>query len=87
MIDIIIIFNTGFYNDDYKLITCRKTIAKTYLKSWFLLDIIAIVPIKWLMDEGGNFNGIARISRLGRLYKLLKFVKMVRILTIVKNRN
>jgi hypothetical protein len=32
--------NTG------KIITDRKTIAKTYLKSWFVLDVIACIPFQ-----------------------------------------
>ena len=42
--DILIIFNTAFYNDDMDLIDNRKKIAKVYLKGWFFIDFLAILP-------------------------------------------
>jgi hypothetical protein len=44
LIDIIIIFNTAFYDNDFKIIENRKIIAKKYLSGWFTIDIVAIIP-------------------------------------------
>ena len=44
MIDIILIFFTAFYDEEMETVTDRKTIAKTYLKGWFILDLLAVIP-------------------------------------------
>jgi len=44
LIDIIIIFNTAYYNDDSEIIDDRKLIASTYIKGWFTIDLLAIIP-------------------------------------------
>jgi hypothetical protein len=44
LVDIIIIFNSAYTDDDFRLIEDRKTIACVYLKSWFWIDIVAIIP-------------------------------------------
>lgn len=49
LIDIIIIFNTAYFNEDYKIIEDRKLIAKRYLAFWFWLDIIAILPFEYMI--------------------------------------
>lgn len=43
-IDIIIIFNSCYYNIDMVLVENRKKIVKNYLKGWFAVDFFAIVP-------------------------------------------
>ncbi len=45
IIDIIINFTTAFYDEDFNLIVDRKEIIKKYLKGFFILDFIAIVPL------------------------------------------
>jgi hyperpolarization activated cyclic nucleotide-gated potassium channel 2 len=44
LIDIFVIFNSAFYDDNFKLIDDREIIKKTYLKSWFALDVISVIP-------------------------------------------
>ena len=44
LIDIIVIFNTGYYNADMVLVDDRRKICKNYLKGWFTVDFFAIVP-------------------------------------------
>ena len=49
--DIIIIFLTAYYNDDFELIDDPKDIAKSYIKGWFFLDTFAIFPFDALQPE------------------------------------
>lgn len=44
-IDMILIFNTAYYDEDFKMIQHRGVIAITYFKGWFLVDLLAIFPI------------------------------------------
>lgn len=44
LIDIIVIFNTAFYDDDVEVIDNRKAIAVAYIQGWFMVDVLAIIP-------------------------------------------
>ena len=42
LIDVFVNFLTAYYDDEHKLITDRGRIAKKYLTSWFLIDVLAL---------------------------------------------
>ena len=44
LFDIVFIFNTAYYDEDFKIIEDRKTIARHYLQTWFLIDLVGILP-------------------------------------------
>lgn len=44
----ILIFNNAYYDEDFKMIQHRGAIAITYIKGWFLIDLLAIFPISHL---------------------------------------
>ena len=46
VIDMILIFNTAYYDNRYKIIDNRKHIAKAYLSSWFFIDAISVMPME-----------------------------------------
>jgi len=46
LIDIIVLFNCAHYDDEFVIVENRKIIARDYLKSWFLIDFISIVPFE-----------------------------------------
>ena len=74
--DIIIHFNTAF-RFRHELITDRKAIARRYLKGWFLIDLLATLPITWIFisSKYTALNRIFRFFRLTRLFKLLGSTK------------
>ena len=39
--DILVNFFSAFYDHNHILVTDKKIIAKTYLKGWFFVDLIA----------------------------------------------
>jgi hypothetical protein len=82
-IDIIVIFNTAYYNDDNEIIDCRKQIACSYLKGWFIIDLLAIIPFDQVINAN-DYNQLARVARVGRLYKLVKLTRLFRMLKVVK---
>ena len=49
-IDILVIFNSAFYNDDSEIIDDRKEIARSYAKGWFVVDVLAIVPFDAIIN-------------------------------------
>lgn len=87
LIDIIFNFNTAFTNDDFIVIDDRKIISIEYLKSWFWIDLLSILPFEQFVGSSGNINEVVRLARIGRLYKLIKLTKLLRVLKIVKERS
>ena len=43
-IDVVIIFNSVFYNEDFEKIDNRKDIALNYIQGWFIVDFICCIP-------------------------------------------
>ena len=74
-IDVFINFFSAYVNSDDDLITDRRKIACHYLRSWFIIDFVSILPISIIIKNAGDFNSLARIARLPRLYRLLKITK------------
>ena len=84
--DVIIHSISGYYDEDNKLVTNRKKIFLTYLKGWFIIDIVASFPFNIVdyivtdtfeSDSGGHirkasYNKALRLLRLPRLYRLIK---------------
>ena len=85
-IDILVIFNTAYYDDYFKVIESRKLIAKKYITGWFVIDFLAIFPFDLIMNVT-DVNSLARFARIGRLYKLIKLTKLLRVFKIIKDKN
>ena len=90
-LDIMVIFNSAFYDDDYNIIDDRCKIARYYMTSWFFIDLLAIIPFEHFVDafssedhSSGNYQEMVRLTRIGRMYKLIKMTKLLRILKIIK---
>lgn len=49
MLDVITNFNTGYYKKGV-LVMNRKDIIFNYLKSWFILDLLASFPYSWVIN-------------------------------------
>lgn len=84
-IDMLLIFNTAYYNEEVDLIENRKIIAHKYFHGWFTIDLMAIIPFDVMIDASG-YNSMARIARIGRLYKLAKLMKLFRIFKVMKEK-
>ncbi len=72
-LDIIFSFFTAYYNRVEVLISSKRTISLSYLKSWFILDIIAILPLDYITNTG--FNHFGQMLRIPRVFKLIKASK------------
>ena len=46
--DIIVVFLSAFYDDDFRMIDNVKEIARAYLFGWFIIDLLAIIPFDQL---------------------------------------
>jgi hypothetical protein len=78
---------TSYENKHGIMQTSVKGILSRYLKTWFVVDIVACIPFS-LIEYGhtsdeysghqGNYNQLVRLARLPRLYKLLRVFRIVK---------
>jgi len=81
----ILTFFSAYFDEDYNIQCNHKTIALSYLKSWFIIDIMAIFPF-WIFENIGakaNINGAVRIAKVGRLWKLVKLTRVIRVIKLI----
>jgi hypothetical protein len=81
--DVLLNFNTGVAVHG-KVSLDRWVIAKEYLKSWFLVDVISAFPLDYVIngfDENGHSEG-STASGASRLVKVSKIGKVVRCLFV-----
>lgn len=50
-IDIVLNFLTAFQNELYEVVDDRKQIAIRYLKGWFIIDLLAIIPFDLILSS------------------------------------
>mmetsp|Transcript_15603 Transcript_15603/g.51245 ORF Transcript_15603/g.51245 Transcript_15603/m.51245 type:complete len:797 (-) Transcript_15603:107-2497(-) len=85
--DMVLQFNLAYVDSKTNiLVEYRPAIAANYFKSWFVVDVISIIPVDVIsisMDNSGGVNKlrILRIVRLMRLMKLLRIMRATRIFT------
>ena len=77
-IDIVLTFFSAYTDDEENLVKNHKKIVKKYLKSWFIVDIISVLPISYIFKQG-KFSGLTKISKLPKIYRLVKLTKLLRI--------
>ena len=78
-IDIVLTFFSAYTDDEENLVKNHKKIIKKYLKSWFIVDIISVLPISYFFNPQGKYSGLTKISKLPKLYRLIKLTKLLRI--------
>jgi hypothetical protein len=77
-----------YYDGDMNLVTNHKLISINYIKGWFFLDLLAIIPFELIITNvARGYNNIARIAKMGRLYKLVKLARLLRILKVMKEKS
>ena len=77
-IDVVLNFFTAYTDSEENLIKNHKKIIIRYLKSWFIIDFISILPLNYFTKNNIKYNKLTRISRLPKLYRLLKLTKLLR---------
>uniref|UniRef100_A0A7S4SR31 Ion transport domain-containing protein n=1 Tax=Alexandrium monilatum TaxID=311494 RepID=A0A7S4SR31_9DINO len=82
--DLMQAFFVGFYRDGYLVLT-QPAIVKQYLKGWFLIDCIVVVP-DWFLtvlgseSQAGELSRLLRGSRAIRVLRLLRVIKLQRVI-------
>ncbi|ETL38959.1 hypothetical protein L916_09590 [Phytophthora nicotianae] len=94
-LDVLHNFFVGYYpDDDENMIRDRLLIAKRYLASWFLPDVLAVIPLDYFLvqssgsnsdtvDDGDSISNAQVLSlRLTRLVRLLRITKLTRLIKL-----
>jgi hypothetical protein len=81
-LDIVINFLSAYEDDEKRIIDRLDKIAIEYLFGWFMIDIVAVIPINYFLSDNidtsnkNNFNKLLRLLRLPRIYRLLRLLKL-----------
>lgn len=86
-VDVVLTFNTAILDDTNWMVEDNyKIIAITYLKSWFVIDILACFPFG-LLNHANSSHEASHVQTLAKAYKLIKLIKLTRVMKIMKDRN
>lgn len=81
LVDMVLQFFLVFYDDErMSWVYNHKIIAKEYLKFWFWVDLVSIVPFdifSLVIEGGGIFLVYLRVLRCFRLLRLFKLMKLL----------
>eukprot|EP00873_Tetraselmis_striata_P000645 jgi/Tetstr1/420909/TSEL_011972.t1 len=87
MTDIVVQFRTAYYDGD-ALVLSHLSIARRYITTWFLVDILALNPVGYvttiLRDNGNNVSDSLRLLELTQLLKIAKLARLLRIPQLTK---
>ena len=72
--DIVFSFLSAYHNLIEELIDDRKTIACNYLKFWFIVDFISILPVNYIFNSE-DVNSLGQLARIPRIYRISKTFK------------
>ena len=89
-IDMILSFFSAYIDNEENIIKNHKKIVIAYLKSWFIIDSVSIIPISYFTESKGTlsrFNSLTKIGKIPRLYRLLRLAKLMRMLKMAKRSN
>jgi potassium voltage-gated channel Eag-related subfamily H protein 7 len=90
-IDILLNFVTTIPDKDNMVdISDKKTIAKIYLKSWFIIDFLSIVPFDdifaVLYVNLGESNMLIRMTKIPKIYKIIRLLRLVKLIKVLKHK-
>jgi CRP-like cAMP-binding protein len=80
--DVLQNFFVGYYEfDDEEMVRDRARIARRYLSSWFLPDVIGILPIELMAGPEGSSSSInsLKLTRIVRLFRVTKLARLIKL--------
>ncbi|KAJ0410307.1 hypothetical protein P43SY_002639 [Pythium insidiosum] len=85
LLDVLQNFFVGYYvNEEDTLITDRSLIAKRYLMTWFVPDVISSLPTEYIfsgLGDGGHDKSVASL-KLARVIRLVRVTKLTRLIKL-----
>ena len=85
-LDIVLTFRTPIVTHTGHIERNSIYIRKAYLHSWFIIDLLAVLPISYVsLIVSGSGNGCAGIGN-SKLFKVLRLVRLAKMLRLAKLR-
>jgi len=87
-LDMVFCFFTS-YTDKYikREVTDIKLIANRYLRGWFWIDLMSIIPFEAIlntMQDETPDSGFFRYTKLSKMSKIIRLLRLFKILKIIK---
>ena len=85
--DIFLNFRTGFITNQTVVVLDLKQIRLMYLKKWFAIDIISILPFDYIVlavVESHSRDILATYQRALGILRLVKLLSLVRLLRVLR---
>ncbi|XP_014046784.1 potassium/sodium hyperpolarization-activated cyclic nucleotide-gated channel 2-like [Salmo salar] len=90
LMDLVLNFRTGIIiEDNSDIILDPKTIKKTYLKTWFIVDFVSSIPVDYIfliVEKGidSEMYKTARALRIVRFTKILSLLRLLRLSRLIR---
>ncbi|RHY29590.1 hypothetical protein DYB32_005041 [Aphanomyces invadans] len=91
-LDILLTFRLAFHNSDRILISDGVTIATSYLKGWFFVDVLSTMPVDTIVGYFTTASSkllkstkLLRVFRVARLFKLVRLLKLGKVFKRVRD--
>ncbi|GBG31125.1 Potassium/sodium hyperpolarization-activated cyclic nucleotide-gated channel 1 [Hondaea fermentalgiana] len=89
ILDIFVNVVCAYEDSNGELIVEPKLIVLHYMRTWFILDVVASVPIYRFVSldssvEEAQINRLGKIARLPRLLRLMKLLRLLKLLRVFK---
>ncbi len=85
--DIPINLLSAYQDKDLNVIDDPKRIAKGYLTSWFIIDLISVVPFDMFLSSYPRNQGTIGLSKISKMYRLIRLTRMARMFKVLHLRN
>lgn len=77
--DLCLNFNLMYFSDkQMKMVTRRRDVAVNYLRGFFIIDFISILPYDDISTATGGGGGNLKILRVVRIFRLAKLLRILR---------
>jgi hypothetical protein len=87
-LDIVFCFLTSYTDKYNKLeVTDIKLIANRYLRGWFWIDLLSIIPFEAILNTMKDETpdaGLFRYAKLSKMSKIIRLLRLFKILKIIK---
>ncbi|XP_065836457.1 potassium/sodium hyperpolarization-activated cyclic nucleotide-gated channel 3-like isoform X2 [Oscarella lobularis] len=91
LLDVVVNFRTGFLTDghSHEIVNLdSKAIAIRYLKTWFVLDAVASLPIDNIvnifLDDESYSDNVSHLLRASKALKVLRLAKLLSLLRLLR---
>ncbi len=73
LVDTVLNFFTAYFDRHESLVENRRRIACAYMKSWFFVDMISVLPLDLIYQH--NITQMAKIARVHRVDRIIRTLK------------